>query len=679
MKLRTKLFVLLTLFATAFLGYVHLYWLPQLKTTIIEITEKEYESHLRSVAEGLVPLLLEGQLANVHETLNALSEDNDNWIQLSLKTPQGVKLYPLDDPKPYVASDTTILQEVEIGFLDPPLAILTLVSDLSNKIKVANQLEQQLSIALSLLIFLFFIGIAIALDILVRRPLTKLSLASEKLASGDYMEALPKVQNDEIGLLTQNFSVMREALKNQNMDLRGEIDKHRRTSDALKIAKQTADFQASHDSLTGLTNRREFERQLSDALSNIGSSEEIHTLFYIDLDQFKVVNDTCGHAAGDELLKQVTDLLSQQIREQDVIARLGGDEFGIILKYCSRDDALMLGNKICTVLSSYRFSWKDRVFTIGASIGGVQVDNNSHSIELLLSEADSACYMAKEKGRNRVHFFSATDEDLTSRKDEMLWSSKLTKALQENTFLLYAQPILPLQSKDEEERYSYEILLRLNDDGNLVLPGAFIPAAERYGIISEIDRWVFDAVVLFLLTHRTESQLQLNINLSGLSLGNMAFLRHIETVLISNPSLASMLCFEVTESEAVRNLTHARYFIDCLRQLGCSFALDDFGTGMCSFNYLKNLPVDYLKIDGSFVREVTTGTVDRITVKSINEIGVAMGMKIVAEFVESEAVKITLEEIGVTYGQGYHLGKPAPLTDVKHFIHFESNTALLDD
>lgn len=673
MKLRTKLFVLLILFTTVFISYVHLLWLPQLKMTIIEITEKEYKSQLKSVSEGLVPLLLEGQLANVHETLNALSEDNENWIQLSLNTPQGGKLYPLDDLKPYVTSNTTVLLQEKVGFLDPPLAILTLAADLSQNIIVADRLEHQLGAAFSFLIVAFFIGIGLGLEILVRRPLAKLSLASEKLASGNYMAALPKAQNDEIGLLTQNFSAMRQALKNQYLDLRGEIDKHRRTSDELKLAKQTADFQAAHDSLTGLINRRDFERRLSETLRDINSSEEMHTLFYLDLDQFKVVNDTCGHLAGDELLKQVAGLLSEQIREQDVIARLGGDEFGLLLKYCARDDALRLGNKICALLSSYRFSWEGSMFTIGASIGGVQIDSHSHSIEVLLSEADSACYMAKEQGRNRVHFYSELDIDLVSRKVEMLWSSKLTKALRENAFQLYAQPIVPLATRDEELHNHYEILLRLNDDdGNLVLPGAFIPAAERYGLISEIDRWVFDRVVSFLIKHRNlEGQIQLNVNLSGASLGNMAFLRHIETVLNSRLYLAPMLCFEVTESEAVRNMTQARYFINCLRQLGCRFALDDFGTGMCSFNYLKNLPVDYLKIDGSFVQGVTEERVDRITVKSINEIGIAMGMKTVAEFVESEAVKIILEEIGVTYGQGYHLGKPAPLADIEQLLSLE--------
>lgn len=664
MRLKTKFILLLLGFAMAFMGYVHLWWLPQLKSEIVDLTRREYQSHLSSVAEGLVPLLLENQLANVYETLDALAEDNTEWLQITLYSLNGQQLYPLDAQVKPDVPDSIVLEE-RVGFIDPPLGKLSVVADLAPGIQVANRLEHNLGVALSLLMTLFLAGVLLILELLVRKPLTQLVGASTRLAQGDYDAQLPAQKGDEIGLLTHSFAEMREALEQYHQELSGEIDEHRRTADALKDAKLKADYDATHDSLTGLINRREFERLLREALEEVDAFGAVHTLLYIDLDQFKVVNDTCGHIAGDELLRQISELLNATVREQDVLARLGGDEFGLLLNCCTQQDALGVGNKICAAVSEYRFSWEGKAFTIGASIGAVQLDSYARSLEALLSQADSACYMAKEHGRNRVHLYTPTDASLAARQAEMQWTTRLTKALQDDRFLLYVQPILPLQECSGLAP-RYEVLLRLHDEeGGVVLPGAFIPAAERYGLIASIDHWVFDALVAFMHRRREwVGRVQFNINISGVSICDLELLRHIVAVLSIKPYLAPMFCFEITESEAVRNMRQAHHFIHRLKHLGCRFALDDFGSGMSSFTYLKNLPVDYLKIDGSFVLGVDQDDIDRVTVRSIKEIAQAMGMQTVAEYVENAAVRDVLVELGVDYGQGYFLGRPQPLTEL---------------
>lgn len=666
MRLKTKFILLLLAFATAFMGYVHLWWLPQLKSEIVDLTRREYQAHLHAVAEGLVPLLLENQLANVYETLDALAEDNTEWLQITLYSLNGQQLYPLDAPEKIDVADSILLEEW-VGFIDPPLGKLSVVADLAPGIQVADRLEHSLGVALSVLMALFLAGVLLILELLVRKPLTQLVGASTRLAKGDYEAELPTQKGDEIGLLTHSFAEMREALEQYHQSLSGEIDEHRRTADALKQAKENADYQATHDSLTGLINRRQFERTLTDAIAEVDAFGAIHTLFYIDLDQFKIVNDTCGHVAGDELLRQVSILLTDQVREQDVLARLGGDEFGLLLTCCTQDNAVKIGEKICASLAEYRFGWEGKIFTIGASIGAVQLDSYTSSLEALLSHADSACYMAKEQGRNRVHLYSHTDANLAARQSEMQWTTRLTQALHDNQFLLYAQPVVALHGAEDSGPVRYEILLRLQDEqGGVILPGAFIPAAERYGMIAAIDHWVFDALVAFLHARRDlVGNVQFHINISGASFSNLEFLRHIVAVLNIKPYLAPLFCFEITESEAVRNMTQVRHFIGRLKHLGCCFALDDFGSGMCSFSYLKNLPVDYLKIDGAFVLGVVEDGVDQLTVKAISEIGRAMGMKIVAEYVESEAIRDAIAELAVEYGQGYYLGYPEPLNRIQ--------------
>lgn len=663
MRIRTKVFLLLFGFTSVFLGYFHLFWLPQLNHEWVQLTEDEYRAHLRTASEGLVPLLLENRLANVYETLDALAEDNQVWQQIILETPKGQRLYPLAEVTMLQPSETLMVITEPVGFLKPPMAVLTVAIDLAPAIKVTDSLVHQLGIALSLLAIGFIVAVGGVMEFIVRRPLDSLVAASNQLAIGQYEVPLPQPRTDEIGALTRSFTEMRSALQRFHVDLAGEVDNHRRTADALKEAKDAADYQASHDSLTGLINRREFEKQVVAALHDANAYSVVHSLLYIDLDQFKVVNDTCGHAAGDELLRQVANLLSNLVRGQDTFARLGGDEFGLLLNCCEKEDAQLVGAKICDSLAEFRFGWEGKIFGIGASIGLTHIDSQSRGIEELLSQADSACYMAKEEGRNRVHVHSYTDQMLALRKSEMLWTSRLTQALEQDAFLLYAQPILPINPASTEAFSTYEILLRLpGNQGQLVLPGAFIPAAERYNLIGAIDHWVFDALIKCLSERAAwEGRVRFNLNLSGASLGNADLLRHIIGVLQIRPYLAPMLCFEITESEAVRNMTEALHFIEALRHFGCRFALDDFGSGMCSFSYLKHLPVDYLKIDGSFVLGVAEDRIDEATVRSINEIGHVMGMKTVAESVETKASYDALKKLEIDYGQGYYFGEPTPL------------------
>ncbi|MDX5371109.1 MAG: EAL domain-containing protein [Pseudomonadaceae bacterium] len=423
-------------------------------------------------------------------------------------------------------------------------------------------------------------------------------------------------------------------------------------------------WQASHDALTGLANRREFEYRLAQLLARMLRQPGRHALMFIDLDQFKLVNDTCGHAAGDELLRQVCHELQQHLREGDTLARLGGDEFGVILENCPGEAALRVAEALRQAVQALRFAWGGRVFTISASIGLVQVPPGQISLAELLRTVDLACYAAKERGRNRVHCCQPDDSELSLRVGEMGWVQRLQRALEENRFRLHAQPIMALHGAAEGEHL--EILLRLQgEEGELIAPGSFMPAAERYGLMPQIDRWVVRHTLEALArvrSQRPEAQPSCcAVNLSGASIGDPEFLAFIREQFERLEVPPQIICFEITETVAIANLTEASRFINELKALGCSFSLDDFCAGMSSFIYLKRLPVDYLKIDGSFVRELLDEPIDRAMVEMINQMGHLMGKRTVAEFVESAEVLEALREIGVDFAQGYHLGKPRAL------------------
>ena len=422
-------------------------------------------------------------------------------------------------------------------------------------------------------------------------------------------------------------------------------------------------WQASHDALTGLVNRREFENRLEQALTLARSQNQQHALCYLDLDQFKIVNDTCGHIVGDELLRQVTALFQTQVRTSDTLARLGGDEFGILLSHCSLQPALRIANKLREGVQAFRFVCQDKIFNIGVSIGLVEIHPDSESVTSILSAADAACYAAKNNGRNRVHIYQANDSELTQQHGEMQWVTRINQALEENRFRLYYQPIVPLTQTQLNGEH-YEVLLRLVDEmGNLVSPMAFIPAAERYNLMQVIDRWVISTLFSTQGQHYREAGCDClyAINLSGASINDQQFVEFLHEQLALYQIPPALICFEITETVAIANLGKAAQFIQALRDLGCRFALDDFGSGMSSFVYLKNLPIDYLKIDGSFVKNIVDQPIDLAMVEAINQIGHVMGIKTIAEFVENQDILEKITNLGVDYAQGYGIAKPAPL------------------
>ena len=422
-------------------------------------------------------------------------------------------------------------------------------------------------------------------------------------------------------------------------------------------------YQASHDSLTGLINRSEFERRLSLALKSAAQIGRHHAVMYLDLDQFKVVNDTCGHAAGDQLMRQVTAVLQRRLREGDTLARLGGDEFGVLLENCAPDNALRIADGLRQTVMDCHFAWETRAFNIGVSIGLVNVADGMFTLTDILSAADSACYMAKEKGRNRVQVYHAGDTELSMRQGEMEWIGRLQKALDEDRFVLYSQDIAVLDPKRKIEDHC-EILIRMLDEkGELVPPMAFIPAAERYNLMPSIDRWVVRNAFAIIARQQAEKGNRpgiFAINLSGASIGDERFLDYVREQFGHFAVAPQSICFEITETAAIAKLEKATHFINQLKLLGCLFSLDDFGAGMSSFAYLKHLPVDFLKIDGGFVKDMADDPIDRAMVDAINSVGHVMGKQTIAEFVDSERVIQLLRDMGVDFAQGYGVAKPRP-------------------
>ncbi len=432
------------------------------------------------------------------------------------------------------------------------------------------------------------------------------------------------------------------------------------------MAETALEHQARHDHLTGLFNRRDFEQRVAEVLATGSTMDAEHVLAYVDLDQFKVINDTCGHIAGDELLRQLARLIETQLRRSDTLARLGGDEFGILMERCSMPQAQVVMERLRQRVAEFRYAWEDKTFKLGISIGLVPVGADVNDISEVFRRADAACYAAKDAGRNRIHCYHEGDADLARRRGEMQWVSRITQALERNEFELYAQPIVSTGASGGHGVH-YEILIRLREaDGSIVAPGAFLPAAERYNLSPQIDRWVMRTAFAWLASHPA-SLAELNmccINLSALTLCDDDSRDYIIEQFMQSGVPPSKICFEVTETAAIANLERATVFIHALKALGCRFALDDFGSGLSSFAYLKNLPVDYLKIDGIFVRDMLDDAMDLAIVRSINEVGHAMGMLTIGEFVENDAILRRLAEVGVDFAQGYGVGRPRPLAEL---------------
>ena len=428
-------------------------------------------------------------------------------------------------------------------------------------------------------------------------------------------------------------------------------------------------YQASHDWLTSLYNRQEFERHLGKMLESARMEMREHVLCYLDLDQFKIINDTCGHVAGDELIKQVAHMFMSTTRDSDILARLGGDEFGLLLTYCSIDEAKNVIEQLRSCIENFRFVWEEKTFEIGVSIGVVTINAESESIAELLTSADIACYAAKERGKNNIHVFESTDSEMLRRKGEAQWINRIKEAISEDKFCLYYQQIVPVDLKKNKNNH-VEILIRMVDEkGKILSPAAFLPAAERYQLMTDIDKWVIEKLFATISKESNYSRIVadqddpyvFSVNLSGDSIGNQDLLEFVRLKLQEYSIPPEIICFEITETAAISDMANAINFIEAMKALGCLFALDDFGSGMCSFSYLKALPVDYLKIDGSFVKSISSNPIDRELVLAVNQIGHVLNMKTVAEFVEDDEIRKVLDTLGVDYAQGSGIHKPESL------------------
>lgn len=435
---------------------------------------------------------------------------------------------------------------------------------------------------------------------------------------------------------------------------------------AARTMAQRLTWAATHDTLTGLVNRREYENRLEAAFASARSSGGHHVLCYMDLDQFKIVNDTAGHAAGDELLRQLAALLQSKIRESDTLARLGGDEFGLLLDGCPLDRGQLIAADMLATVRDFRFNWQGKIFTVGVSMGLVAITRDSISRADIQSAADAACYVAKEQGRNRIYVYRADDHDLSSRRREMDWATRIKRAMDEDRLTLYCQRYLALTAAAGSGGHLQILLRMIDEDGNLIEPGSFLPAAERYNLMTAIDRWVVQTTYAQYRTvaaRLADQFLTCAINISGASLHDDTFTAFIRDQARSHSLPPGAICFEITETAALNNLRKAGQFMQDAKTMGFCLALDNFGSGTSFFGYLRNLPVDYLKIDGGFVKDMVVDPLDQAMTETINRIGHIVGVKTVAKSVESDAIIDKLKAIGVDFAQGSAIDLPRPLSE----------------
>ena len=448
----------------------------------------------------------------------------------------------------------------------------------------------------------------------------------------------------------------------QRGDVEGAVVLLHDVTELRGIARQMS-YQASHDALTGLVNRHEFERRLNDALETARSGRQTHVLCYLDLDRFKAVNDTSGHMAGDAMLREVAALVKDAVRDSDTVARIGGDEFALLLTGCPLEKAIQISQDVASVIREFRFVWKDKIFQIGVSIGLVEIGRESAGADEVMAAADSACYVAKSQAAGQVHVYSAVDEVTARQRGEIHWLQRLQHALREGRFLLYTQQILA-SPPGSQRGPALEVLVRLiGDDGAIIAPGEFLKAAERYRLMPMVDRWVVQTALAALGRGalRIPPGRSLAINISGQTLGDNGFLEFVVDCLDSTGVLPQQVCFEVTEASVVANLDHARRFIGVLHGMGCGFALDDFGSGLGSFTNLKNLPMDYLKIDGAYMRNLGQDSVNQAMVGAMIKLARTLNFAVIAEQVEDQATLSTAQRMGVDYVQGYAVSRPEPM------------------
>ncbi|OQW42928.1 MAG: diguanylate cyclase [Proteobacteria bacterium SG_bin4] len=456
-------------------------------------------------------------------------------------------------------------------------------------------------------------------------------------------------------------------IRNNENQIIGTVLTFRDVTEQRKLTQKLA-YQAAHDSLTGLLNRKEFETRLSKILKSTRKNDT-HALLYLDLDQFKIINDTCGHSAGDELLRQITALLHAKLRTRDTLARLGGDEFGIILEHCPKNEALQVANILRELVQNFRFQWQGQTFTIGVSIGLFPITATNQGLTQALNAADSACYAAKEQGRNRVHVYQANKPQQESNESQ--WVPRIQQALAEQRFCLFYQPIRLITTNEDQEQHG-EILLRLKDEhGQFLVPGAFLPAADRHDQMLLIDRWVVKQSLQLIKAHTAaQSNTIYTINISARALEDTEFLDFTVRTIKTSQINPACICFEISEQTALTDINHVVRFVTVLKDLGCRFSIDDFSGNLSSFNLLKNIPLDYLKIDGRLIKNITTDPVNQAMVESIHHIGHVMRLKTIAVWVENGQTLQALENIGVDYAQGYWVAEPSA---------FNTNTPISDD
>ena len=560
---------------------------------------------------------------------------------------------------------------VEFGGAAPSRAgVLIIQRDLSRALAAARATAEQNAAEMAATLAILAAALGVLIHFAVIRRLYVVVRAAGQFAEGKLDTRTRLKGRDEVAALGRAFDHMADQVAGQQRELERRVLE--RTEDLARTvaeleeevkerqrAARELSHQALHDALTGLSNRRAFEQRLAKMLE-AAAGAAAQTLLYLDLDNFKVVNDTCGHAAGDELLRQLAELIAPKVRKDDLLARLGGDEFGILLEDCPEDNALRVARNLRSAINDFRFAWQEHRFAVSASIGLVPIQPGLDTMASALGAADIACHAAKEQGGNRIHVHQPGDSELARRQGEMQWVPRLQQALLENRLMLFYQPIVHLA---EPERIHGEILVRLRmPDGSLVMPSAFIPAAERYHQMQQIDRWIVGNSFEAIKALRDVAPVRpcVSINLSGQSIGDADFLEYVERQAQQTGVPLDCVCFEVTETAAIGNVGAARRFFTALKRRGCRFALDDFGSGLSSFAYLKTLPVDFLKIDGCFVRHLAEDPIDYAMVEAINRIGHVMGIETIAEFVEDEPILSRLRAIGVDYGQGYGLGKPMP-------------------
>ena len=445
----------------------------------------------------------------------------------------------------------------------------------------------------------------------------------------------------------------------QDNQVCGAVIVYRDVSESRAIVKKL-DYLATHDALTGLLNRYAFEARLTHLIEENSNGTDLHMLCFIDLDRFKIINDTVGHPAGDELLRQISNLIQQHIRKSDILARLGGDEYGLLLCNCKLEKSTELLEGILHKINDYRFSWGNKVFTVGASIGLVEMNETINDVSTAMNAADSACYIAKKNGRHRIHIYQHDDHDIEQYKLEYNWVNRIKDSLTNDRLQLWHQPIIDIERKSTKRHF--EILIRMQDENNnIISPSKFIPIAERYNLMTDIDKWVIRAVIKYMSSTDLKDIELIAVNISGQSISDDLFISFIYEEFSNHKNLTPYICFEVTETSAISNLSKASEFMLNIKKMGFSFALDDFGSGMSSFIYLKNLPIDYLKIDGNFIRNIHNDNIDQAMVDAIHTVGKAIGIKTIAEFVENDQIIDVLKTIGIDYIQGYAIDKPKPL------------------